>query len=477
MSSMRVAALLFSAALATAGGCNPFAREEARPLTADAFVSQRVEGRANPEPIDQPGQVIVGGVTPPPEKESSRAGAPSANAAGNNGISPAVRQAVGGNGSAPGGRTPTSAGAAGTTTRPAPAPGRNATAARPTTGASDPSGQYVIFGTVLARVNDRPIYAHKVLALLDSALRAEAQRYDERQFRPVAAELINKEVDKQIREEVVFTIAEKSLDAHEREWAKALTQQWQNEEQTKAGGSLELAKRKWQEDGWDFAERVDHQYRASMTLVYLQRRVYPLINVTATDVRRYYDANKATEFTHPAQAKFRVIKIDPRALKLAGGAEEARRIAEDLHAKAAQPDAVFEALARGEYNDPTLRASGGLLPGNEDGFNPKGTYVVEQVENAAWALEPGQVTDVIEFRGAFYLAKLEAKRDAIAEEFENIGLQERIREKLKGLQLMDFQEQRQAEMQKNAVWQKHPQMMQIALDMAMQRYPQWRAGK
>jgi hypothetical protein len=431
--------------------------------------------------MDQPGQVVVEGVRPPADDDSSSAARAAANARNTNGgnvISPAVRQAVrwpGDNG-VPRTRRPR-----GATTLPTTSPGAAAnaapTASATTKGSADPSGQYVIFGTVLARVNDRPIYAHKVLALLDSALRAEAQRYDARQFRAVAAELINKEVDNQIRDEVVFTVAEKALDPREREWAKSLTLQWQKDEETKAGGSPELAKRRWEDEGWDFAERLDHQYRASMTLVYLQRRVYPLVNVTAGDVRRYYEANKNTEFTRPGEAKFRVIKIDPRALKLQGGAEEARRIANDLRAKAAATDGNFEALARGEYNDPTLRAAGGLLPGSEDGFHPKGTYVVESVENAAWALQPGQVTDVIEFRGAFYIAKLEGRREPVAKEFEDLAVQDFIREKLKGMQLMELNRQSQEELRKNAVFQKHPQMMEIAVDMAMQRYPQWAAGK
>ena len=48
---------------ALAGGCSRDAAPQ--PLTADQFISQRVEGRTDPEPIDRPGQVIVDlGCTP-----------------------------------------------------------------------------------------------------------------------------------------------------------------------------------------------------------------------------------------------------------------------------------------------------------------------------------------------------------------------------------------------------------------------------
>src|SRR4051812_33642177 len=77
------------AAIATSAGCQWFNREQAQPLTADAFTAQRVEGRANPEPIDRPGQVIVGGVKPP-EAEPAAPAAPEPHRARD--ISAAVRE-------------------------------------------------------------------------------------------------------------------------------------------------------------------------------------------------------------------------------------------------------------------------------------------------------------------------------------------------------------------------------------------------
>ena len=436
------------------GGCN---REAVQPLTADAFVSRRVEGRVDPQPIDNPGQVIVGGVTPPPSEPDATAKRPISE------ISPTVRKAVrapGENG-APTRRQPLAS-----RTQPATAPS-SAQAAEPA--AADPSGQYVIFGTVLAQVNTRPIYAHKLLAVLDSALHAEAQRYDQRQFRAVAADLIAKEIRSQVREEVVYAVAEKSLDAREKAFAEGLTAQWQAQEITKAGGSLELAKRRWADEGWDFTDRLDYQYRVSMNQVFYQRRVIPLVHVTAKDIREYYEKNKDTEFTRPARAKFRVIRIDPRGMKIS--ADEAKALAERTRAKA-QNGGNFEALAR-EVNDATLKASGGVIPGSEDGWLPKGTYVAEKLEDAVWSVRPGQVTGVIEERGAFYIAKLESLKEASATEFENLAVQESIEETLRAQQFKQLQDRFQEKLIKEAVIQEHPQMMQVALDMAMQRYQTW----
>jgi parvulin-like peptidyl-prolyl isomerase len=453
--SLRVAALAGAGWIA-AGGCSWFRHEpETEALSADQFAARRVTGRADREAIDRPGQVIVEGVKPPAE-EVAPGQQPPQRVQSVNDISPAVRQSL---------RTPPPSGAGPTVaTTQQSAPGR------PTT--TDTSGQYIVLGKVLAQVNGRPIYAHKVLAVLDNALKAEAQRYDERNFRRVAQDLIVKEIQTEINEELVFATAEKALDQREKQMADLLTAQWKQEQITAAGGSLELAKRRWADDGWDFDDRLDYQYRVAMKLVYLQRRIYPMLNVTASDIRRYYEANKDTEFTRPARVKFRVIKIDPKKMNLDGGADAGRRLAENLRVKAFKGD--FAQLAR-ETNDEGLKLTAGLV-GDESGWMPKGSYVVDKVEDAVWKLKPGEVTDVIEDKGAFYIARLEDKQEARTQEFEDLAVQQDIDNRLRAQQLRALEERRQGELRKEAVFQYNPQMLEAALDMAMQRYPAWAAA-
>jgi len=93
-----------------------------------------------------------------------------------------------------------------------------------------------------------------------------------------------------------------------------------------------------------------------------------------------------------------------------------------------------------------------------------------------WALQPGQVTPVIEDRGAFYVAKLEDKQEAAAQDFEDLAVQQAIDGKLRAQQFRQLEEKRQNMLLKDAVIQENPQGMQVTLDMAMQRYPQWAAA-
>jgi parvulin-like peptidyl-prolyl isomerase len=497
MTSRRVMRGVWAAALgggALFGGAGCSSQDNARPLTADAFVSRRVEGRANPEPIDQPGLVIPDGVKPQVYEGGD---APEVS-----GVSGSVRDVVrgsrepadtpsrgadgrtaaaGGNGPPQATADPSAAPGPGDGAGPtapdegAAASGTDPSAAPTGTNADDPSGQYVVFGTVLSKVNNQPIYAHRVLTLLDSPLRAEAKRNDPATFRQIAAALIANQVRALEREELVFAAAQKVLAERERALADVLTARRRNEEITRAGGSLELAKRRLADQGWNFDEWMDQQYRASMYMIYLQKRIHPLVQVTATDIRRFYDANRATLFNRQARAKFRVIKIDPRdrALQL-DSPDGAERLARELREEAVTGGAEFEAVAR-RVNAPSLKDSGGLV--GTDGWLPRGTYVAEKVEEAVWNLRPGQVTDVIEDRGAFYVAKLEERQDAAERPFEELAVQEEIQNRLEGQQLQELKEREERRLERDAVIQRRPRMLQTAVDMAMQRYSAWAAAQ
>lgn len=454
------------AALGGAGlGCS--SQEAPQPLTADAFVSRRVEGRANPEPIDQPGLVIPDGVKPQVYEGSD---APEVS-----GVSETVREVVRestevGDGGAAGrkGAKPPAAGPDGETAA------VNGASATPVNG--DPSGQYVVFGTVLSKVNNQPIYAHRVLTILNSALRAEAQRNDPAAFRQTAAYLIARQVDALEQEELVFAAAQKVLAERERALADILTARERNKEITRAGGSLELAKRRLADRGWNYDEWIDYEYRKAMTMVYIEKRVKPLVQVSAADIRRFYDANRATQFAREERARFRVIKIDPRNRELElDGPDDAERLAREIRAEAVSGKVDFEALAR-LTNEPSLKDTGGLV-GTDDGWLPRGSYVSEKVEAAVWGLRPGQVTEVVEDREAFYVAKLEERQDATEKPFEDITVQEQIHNTLYSQQLKELLDREYMRLKRDAVIQRQPRMLQTAVDMAMQRYPAWAAAK
>ena len=124
------------------------------------------------------------------------------------------------------------------------------------------------------------------------------------------------------------------------------------------------------------------------------------ITPSADDVKTYYEQNKA-RFTAPEERRASHILIT------AGGKDAsapdkaaAKKIAGDLLAKLRADPSQFEQLARQFSKDPGSAAKGGDL-----GFFGHG-MMVKPFEDAAFALKPGQISDVVESDFGFHLIKL-----------------------------------------------------------------------
>ena len=145
-----------------------------------------------------------------------------------------------------------------------------------------------------------------------------------------------------------------------------------------------------------------------MVQINYQKKVFPKVQVTAEDMRRYYDQHLNTEFSESDQAQFRVIKISGRNM---GSRELAVDKAKELHDKALQmSDEEFGKLAGSINHDPALMKSAGRIGGG-DGWVQRGSFAVQKVEDEVWKLQPGQVTDVVEVgNDSFYIARLESRK-------------------------------------------------------------------
>src|SRR5688572_3341262 len=132
-------------------------------------------------------------------------------------------------------------------------------------------GGYQLVGTVLAEVNGTPVFADKVLATVDKELAAQARRLDERQFRAAAAETIQRQVRVYVYTELEFAMAQRQLEAKDAQLAKLATIRWRDEQVTKAGGSLELARQRAAAAGYDFDELAEEQERLFMRRLYFER--------------------------------------------------------------------------------------------------------------------------------------------------------------------------------------------------------------
>src|SRR2546425_1394189 len=121
------------------------------------------------------------------------------------------------------------------------------------------------------------------------------------------------------------------------------------------------------------------------------------------DVAEYYALHKEDKFTEPEQVRARHILIKVAADAGADAKAAARKKAEELLAKV-KAGADFAALAKESSEDPGSAANGGDL-----GLFLRGR-MTPAFEEAAFALQAGGVSDVVETPFGFHVIKVEEHR-------------------------------------------------------------------
>jgi peptidyl-prolyl cis-trans isomerase D len=129
------------------------------------------------------------------------------------------------------------------------------------------------------------------------------------------------------------------------------------------------------------------------------------VQIRDVDIDEQYALHKEDRYWEPEQVQARHILVKVPATGGEAAKAEARKKAEDLLAKV-KAGGDFAALAEKNSDDKATASKGGDL-----GFLARGRMAPE-FEAAAFALEPGQVSEVVETPFGFHVIKLEEHRDA-----------------------------------------------------------------
>ncbi|MFT3787552.1 MAG: hypothetical protein QM770_15520 [Tepidisphaeraceae bacterium] len=207
-------------------------------------------------------------------------------------------------------------------------------ATKPTVTPPPGAPQYVQVGALIAEVNGKPIYAHKVIKLVAASLKPAALQIDNpRQFRARARDEIKRQRDELINDEIVYAAAERETTPDEKNLAKMLTGQFYENLKSKAGGSLAVARQQADndDDGRTFDELLEYESRRNLVRIYYQRRLRPRAAASVDEMRSFYIRHKEDMFSTSASAKFKLIRID---IPTIGSDEAAKAKAEEIRARA-----------------------------------------------------------------------------------------------------------------------------------------------
>ena len=330
------------------------------------------------------------------------------------------------------------------------------------------SGVSMAVGRVAVEVNGQPIFSKKVLQPIEPDLAADARTMDADSFKRIATKKIADQLEFLIRTELEVAAAKRNLTPSEVQIAEAQTMVWRQRQITDAGGSIEMARQKALSEGTTFEEKVEDEFRTNLVRAFYTKRIFPRVQVNADDMRRYYDRHLDREFSTRPGAQFRLIKVDIRKI---GDRAQAEQKARELAARARGGE-DFAVIARDYNDDARLRGNGG-----EVGMIDKGAFALTQVEDAVWKLAPGEVTDPVEEKNAFYIAKLEQKSEGRVQSFDEEAVQDKIRAPLGAEQFAELRDRQRDQLLEGAVVNPYPPKVEPLVDIVMQKYPYWAMAK
>lgn len=149
----------------------------------------------------------------------------------------------------------------------------------------------------------------------------------------------------------------------------------------------------------NFTEDIlKRQIREQLTIQkFVESEIVENIDIAEADAKAYYEENP-DQFEQPEQVHARhiLIKVEENAGEEARA--EARKRIESVQQKLEEGE-EFSALAE-EYSEGPSKSRGGDL-----GFFSRG-QMVQPFEEAAFAMEPGEVSDIVETRFGFHLIQV-----------------------------------------------------------------------
>jgi peptidyl-prolyl cis-trans isomerase SurA len=158
-------------------------------------------------------------------------------------------------------------------------------------------------------------------------------------------------------------------------------------------------------DPTEFKQNIKNQ---SLKQQLLGREVFSRVQISTEEISKYYESHKQ-EFDRPEEVRIREILISSEN-KESSEIPALEKKAQEVLQKARSGE-KFDELAT-KYSDGNTAKEGGDL-----GYFPRG-QMVKEIEDAAFKLRRGQVSDIIKTKFGFVIIKVEEKHEAGIQKME-----------------------------------------------------------
>jgi len=257
---------------------------------------------------------------------------------------------------------------------------------------TNPTGQIVI-DEMVGQINGRPVYAAEFLRSLDDILRAEAIEKERDQWIQTAGQLIQNQLLERIRDELLIAEFNADLSYEERIGLFSFIEQIQQGIVDRDLGSAARADERLRtQENVSLRGKAQEQFNREIVFEQLRREVTRKVQVSWRDIRRYYEQNIEI-FQPPATAKLRVLRVDLAERDMVG------RLLEQANDRA-------EFIAQ---RTTFRRSEGGVieLELGQSGLAGAEFFGPPELNDPATRLDPGMVSDPVEFAGAVWWLWLE----------------------------------------------------------------------
>lgn len=307
---------------------------------------------------------------------------------------------------------------------------------------------------MVGQVNGQPVYAGSTLEPIDDQLAALGRNQTRTEFRALANQLIAGRLRQIVIDALILGEAERDLSAQEQAGLANMLKVEREELIRRWGkGSIALAETSLLDETDRTLDQTLQDTRQRMLVQrYLQRKLFPKINVSRKHIERYYHDNP-TKFNPPPNRTLRLIRVNTP--------ETADQIESLL-----KPSADFATVASDQRN--RYRSDqGGRMSEIAVGDEVFGAAVLNQ---AMLGLQPGQWSQRVEAMGGFWWIYVESIDQPPSRPLREVQLE--IEELLRRQQFQALTSDYRRELFENGSYHPLDQMGEALVEIAVSRYAQ-----